>query len=131
MEFAPIFYPKSQALIGASADPRKLGGRFLRVLLSFSYAGKTYQVNPQESDILGFKTYPRVGDIPEPVDFATITVPAPSVPEVIEECLAKGIKAVQILTAGFKELDEEDRKIEEQLSGTTARGIRLILELSG
>ncbi len=48
-------------------------------------------MNPQESQILGLKTYPRVGDIPEPVDFAIITVPAQAVPEVVEECLTKRI----------------------------------------
>ncbi len=113
-------------MIGASADVRKFGGRFLKGLLSFGYAGKLYPVNPQESQILGLKTYSRVGDIPGPVDFATITVPARAVPEVLEECLAKGIKAVQILTAGFRERSEEGRKLEEQLIKTAAKGIRII-----
>ncbi|MBI3040603.1 MAG: CoA-binding protein [Chloroflexi bacterium] len=125
-EFAPIFYPKSQAVIGASADAGKFGGRFLKGLVSFGYTGKLYPVNPQESQILGLKTYSRVGDIPGPVDFATITVPARAVPEIVEECLAKGIKAVQILTAGFKEISEEGRKLEEQLTRTAAKGIRII-----
>ncbi|MBI2329615.1 MAG: CoA-binding protein, partial [Chloroflexi bacterium] len=102
------------------------GGRFLRGLVSFGYAGKLYPVNPQESQILGLKTYSRVGDIPGPVDFATITVPARAVPEIVEECLTKGIKAVQILTAGFKEISEEGRKLEEQLTRTAAKGIRII-----
>ena len=84
-EFAPIFYPKSHAVIGASADVQKFSGRFLAVLLEFGYAGKIYPVNPREREILGFPTYPRVGDIPEPVDFATITVPARGVPEAVEE----------------------------------------------
>ncbi len=125
-EFAPIFYPKSQAVIGASADPRKFGGRFLRALLSFGYSGKVYPVNPQESQILGLKTYSRVGDIPESVEFATITVPAQAVPGVVEECLAKGIKAVQILTAGFREISEEGQKLEDQLTKIAARGIRIV-----
>ena len=125
-EFAPIFYPKSQAVIGASADLQKFGGRFLKGLLSFGYAGKLYPVNPQESQILGLKTYARVGDIPGPVDFATITVPARAVPEIVEECLAKGIKAVQILTSGFKERSEAGQKLEEQLTKTAAKGIRII-----
>jgi len=125
-EFAPIFYPKSHAVIGASADAGKFGGRFLRVLLGFGYAGKVYPVNPRESEILGFKTYPRVGDIPEPIDFATITVPAQGVPDIVEECLAKGIKAVQVLTAGFREISEEGEKLEEQLTRIAAKGIRII-----
>jgi len=96
------------------------------VLLSFGYAGKTYPVNPHESEIHGLKTYPRVGDIPEPVDFATISVPAQAVPEVVEECLAKGVKAAQILTAGFREISEEGERLERQVARTAAKGIRII-----
>lgn len=125
-EFAPIFYPKSQAVIGASADIAKFGGRFLRVLLTFGYSGKLYPVNPQESEILGLKTYSRVTDIPEPVEFATITTPAPTVPAIVEECLAKGIKAAQILSAGFREAGEEGQRLEEQVAQTAAKGIRVV-----
>ncbi|MFC1864831.1 acetate--CoA ligase family protein, partial [Chloroflexota bacterium] len=113
-------------MIGASSDPWKFGGRFLKTLLSFGYAGKVYPVNPKESQILGLQTYSRVGDIPEPVDFATITVPAQSVPEIVEECLAKGIKAAQILTAGFGEIGEEGQKLEEEVTKIAAKGIRII-----
>lgn len=113
-------------MIGASADAQKFSGRFLRVLLAFGYAGKVYPVNPREREIFGLQTYPRVGDIPEPVDFATITVPAQGVPEIVEECLAKGIKAAQILTAGFREISEEGRKLEEQIIKAAGKGIRII-----
>jgi len=122
-EFAPIFYPKSQAVIGASADTRKFGGRLLKVLLSSGYRRKTYPVNPNESQILGLRTYSRVGGIPEPVNFTTITVPTKTVPEITEECSAKGIKAVQIPTADFRERNEEDCQVEEQLTETAAKGI--------
>ena len=125
-EFAPMFYPKSHAVIGASANTRKFGGRFLATLLGFGYGGKLYAVNPQESEILGLETFARVGDIPEPVDFASIAVPARAVPEAVEECLAKGIKAVQILSAGFTEAGEEGRRLEEEVARTAARGIRII-----
>lgn len=125
-EFAPIFYPKSHAIIGASADIAKFGGRFLRVLLAFGYSGKLYPVNPQESEILGLKTYPRITDIPEPIEFATITTPAPTVPPIVEECLAKGVKAVQILSAGFREAGEEGLRLEEQVARIAAKGIRVV-----
>ena len=74
-------------------------------MLSFGYTGQAY---------------PRVSDIPEPVGFATITTSAPTVPQIAEECLAKGIKAVQILTAGFKESGEAGRQLEEQLTRTSS-----------
>ncbi len=125
-EFAPMFYPKSHAVIGASANAMKFGGRFLRVLISFGYKGKLYAVNPQESEILGLETYARVGDIPESVDLATIAVPARAIPGIVEECLAKGIKAAQILSAGFTEAGEEGQRLEREVAGTAARGIRIV-----
>ena len=88
-ELAPVFYPKSHAVIGASASESKFGGRFLKTLLNFGYSGKVYPVNPQESEVFGLKTYARVGDIPEPVEFASIAVPARAVPGVVVECLAR------------------------------------------
>jgi len=121
-----MFYPKSHAVIGASANVRKFGGRFLGTLLSFGYGGKLYAVNPRESQVLGLETYARVGDIPEPVDFASIAVPARAVPEVVEECLSKGIKAAQILSAGFTEAGEEGQRLEREVSRIAARGIRII-----
>ena len=125
-ELAPVFYPKSHAVIGASADVRKFGGRFLATLLSFGYSGTVYAVNPREPEAQGLKTYPNVADIPGPVDFATISVPAQAVPGVVEECLAKGVKAAQILTAGFREVGDEGLKLEEQIATTAAKGIRII-----
>ena len=60
------------------------------------------------------------------MEFATITTPAPAVPAIVEECLAKGINAVQILSAGFREAGEEGRRLEEQIARTAARGLRVV-----
>jgi len=65
-------------------------------------------------------------DIPESIDFAMITVPAKIVPSVLEDCLAKGVKAVEIFTAGFSETGEKGRILEEELVKITKRGIRAI-----
>ena len=126
IEFAPIFYPKSHAVIGASANVRKFGGRYLRTLLDFGYNGKVYPVNPQEKEVFGLRTYASVSDVPEPVEFASIAVPARAVPGVVEECLNKGVKAVQVLSAGFRELSEEGARLERELSAIAARGIRIV-----
>ena len=113
-------------MIGASADGRKFGGRFLQALLNFGYQGRLYPVNPQESQVLGLATYPRIGDIPGPVDFASVAVPARAVPGVVAECLAKGVKGVQVLSAGFREIDDAGRLLEEEIARTAAKGIRVI-----
>ena len=125
-EFEPIFFPKSVAVIGASANDSKFSGRYLRTLLDFGFEGSIYPVNPRETEVAGLKAYPRVQDVPEPIDFAIITVPAKVVPSVVEDCLAKGVKAVEVFTAGFSETGEEGRRLEAQLTEMSKRGIRII-----
>ncbi len=127
-EFAPIFYPKSHAVIGASANGRKFGGRFLQALVNFGYPGLLYPVNSQESQVLGLTTYPRIGDIPGPVDFASVAVPARAVPEVIAECLAKGVKGVQVFSAGFREISDDGRLL---VSLTLERAAKALANLTG
>jgi len=125
-EFAPLFYPGSHAVIGASANNKKFGGKFLSALLNFGYKGKLFPVNPQEKEVLGLKAYASVRDIPGSVDLASIAVPARAVPDVLEECLSKGIKAAQILSAGFSEVGDEGKELEERIKKTAAKGIRVI-----
>lgn len=126
-ELEPIFYPKSLAVIGASADERKFGGGFLRALVEFGFKGQIYPVNPQGTEVLGLKMYPNVRDIPDSVDLAHIMVPARVVPSVLEDCVAKGVKGAQIFTAGFSETGEEEgRRLEAELVAISRKGIRLI-----
>ncbi len=84
-ELAPLFHPKSLALIGASSDESKYGGRFLRSILRFGFKGKLYLVNSRESEMLGMKAYPSILDVPDEVDLAGITVPAKVVLQVLEQ----------------------------------------------
>jgi len=107
-EFEAIFYPKSVAVIGASTETTKFGTVFLDSLVQFGFKGRIYPINPQAKEILGLKTYPNVKDIPDPVDLAFITIPASAVPRVLEDCIAKNVGAVVILTAGFGETGKEE-----------------------
>lgn len=125
-EFAPIFFPKTQAVIGASNSLAKFGGRFIKTQMAFGYKGKFFPVNKDEPEIFGLKAYPRVTDIPEPVDLATILIPAPAVPGVLADCLQKGVKAAQIITSGFSERDEAGIRLEADIKEIAAKGIRVI-----
>jgi acyl-CoA synthetase (NDP forming) len=126
-QLTPLFYPKSIAVVGASTNEVKFGGRFLQALIDFGYKGPLYPVNPKGSEMLGLKMYPSVKDIPGPVDLADIMVPARLVPQVLEDCLAKGVKGAQIFTSGFAETAEEQgRLLEEKLKVLAKRGIRVI-----
>ncbi|TRZ96802.1 MAG: hypothetical protein D4R82_00400, partial [Dehalococcoidia bacterium] len=120
-EFEPIFYPKSVAVVGVSANDEKPGNHFLRAMIEFGFKGKLYPVNPSTNEILGLRAYPSIGDIPEPVDFVNISVPAKYVPQIIEDCVAKGVPAVEIFTAGFSEVGEEGRRLEQEIM-TLAKG---------
>ncbi|MDD3976582.1 MAG: acetate--CoA ligase family protein [Methanomicrobium sp.] len=107
-----IFEPQSIAVIGASETPGKMGYAVMHKLSTFP--GKLYPVNPKRDVIMCFKTYPSLHDIADNVDMAVITVPSALVPEVMEDCGKKGVKIAVIITAGFKEMNEEGRKLEEQ-----------------
>jgi len=111
----PIFKPHSIAFIGASQDPRKWGFRMLDRPLRTGYRGAVYPVNPKLEKIHGIQSYGNILDIPGPVDLAVMTIPAPSVPEAMKECVEKGVRGVVLITAGFAEIGEEGKAIEQRV----------------
>ncbi len=124
--FKAFFYPRSVAIVGVSDTERSWGRRQMDSLLKFGYGGKLYPVNPRGGEFFGLKSYPSVSDIPDDIDLAIIAIPARGVPAVVEECLGKGIKAVEVLSAGFNEVGEEGRKLEAELVSLARRGISIV-----
>lgn len=108
-----LFSPRSVAVIGASADPSKIGYVVLRNLLSFH--GTVYPVNPRHGELLGRKVYGSIRDVPGPVDAAVIAIPAPAVPAVVRECGEKGVRLAIVLSSGFREEDAEGARREEEI----------------
>ncbi len=113
--FVPIEYfnPRSIAVIGASSEPKKMGYAVMHNLLHFP--GQLYPVNNKRPEVQGLKAYASILDIPNPVDMAVITVPAKHVPSVIEECGRKGVPMAVIITAGFREMGEEGKALEDRV----------------
>jgi acetyl coenzyme A synthetase (ADP forming)-like protein len=113
--FVPIEYftPRSIAVVGASSEPKKMGYAVMHNLLHFP--GQLYPVNNKRSEVQGLKAYPTILDIPNPVDMAVITVPAKHVPGVIEECGQKGVDMAVIISAGFKEMGEGGKALEDRV----------------
>ena len=107
---AELFRPKSIAVIGASPKPHKVGFALLRNLESFK--GEVYPVNPKYKEILGFKCYPSVKELPKEVDCALVAVPPREVLKVARECGEKGVKLLVVITAGFKEAGREEAQRE-------------------
>jgi acetyltransferase len=105
--------PKSLAVIGASAKPGKIGYTVIKNLIESGYEGKVYPINPEADEILGFKVYKTLADVPGPVDSAVITIPAKAVLGAVEECGNKGVKGLIIITSGFSETG--NKELEQQL----------------
>lgn len=115
-EFEPVFFPKSIAVVGASPNPLKFGNRYLDSLINSGFKGKLYPVNPGDGEISGLKAYPTLRDIPDPVDYVIVAIPAQHVLGVLDDCAAKGVKVVQFFTAGFSETGEaEGRRLEREV----------------
>jgi acyl-CoA synthetase (NDP forming) len=126
-QFEAIFNPQSIAIVGASSG-RKIGGLAVRYLKLAGYKGKIFPVNPKEREILGLKAYPSVREIPDPVDYVIVMVPATAVLGVVDDCAARGVEVVQLFTAGFSETGEEEpTRLERGMVARARRaGIRLI-----
>jgi acetyltransferase len=122
-----IFAPKSVAVIGATDRKGSVGRTVLWNLISHSFGGIVFPVNPQRHSVLGIKAYPTIGSVPEPVDLAIVAVPASTVPDVITECVEVGVKGAIIISAGFKEAGKTGIALEQQILERSRRGnLRII-----
>src|SRR5919202_491681 len=110
-----IFRPETVAVIGATERVGSVGRTLIRNLISCPFGGTVFPVNPKRSNVLGIKAYPSIAEVPERVDLAVIAVPAPAVPDIIAERVDAGVRSAIIVSAGFKEIGEEGRKLEERV----------------
>jgi len=110
-----IFYPQSIAIIGASRQKGSVGQAVLSNIIDSRFQGVAYPVNPKAKGVLGIKCYASVRDIPDDVDLAVIIVPSRFVPDVLEECGEKRIKAAIVISAGFKEIGGEGAELEKKV----------------
>ena len=117
-----IFAPKSVAVIGASETPGSVGRTIVWNLLSSTFGGTIYPVNPKRPSILGIKTYPNLSAVPEIVDLIVVVTPAPTVPDIIKEAVDIGVKGAIIISAGFKETGPAGVELERQILEHARRG---------
>jgi acyl-CoA synthetase (NDP forming) len=122
----PLFAPRSVAIVGASADANKVGGRPLAFLRRGGYAGRIVPVNPGAAQVQGLPAVASLSQVAGPLDQAIVAVPAAHVLGVIDECVARGVKAVQIFSAGFGEGHEAARQKAALLERTRAAGLRVL-----
>ena len=105
-DLSAVFRPRAIAVVGASDDPVKIGGRPLAFLLRHGYAGRVFPVNPARATVQGLPAFPSIGAIPEEVDLAIVVVPAERVLESLEEAAAKGVRAAIVFSSGFEPVNE-------------------------
>jgi len=123
----PFFEPESVAVIGASRIPGKGGYNIIENLLRLGYQGRIYPVNPRAEEILGMTAFHDMSNIPETPELAIIVLPPSLVLKSLEECSARGTKAVIVESAGFGEMDESGAREESRLKRLAAQaGIRVM-----
>ena len=99
-----FFAPRHVALLGATQDTGKFGGRCMRQLIDFGFTGDIYPVNPNREDIFGLRCYPSVLALPETPDHVGIVLPAHAVPQALEQCVQRGVKFATVFSSGFGEM---------------------------
>lgn len=125
MEKNPLevfFKPRGVAVIGATERQGSVARTIVWNLMSTSFGGTIFPVNPKYNSVLGIKAYHNIKEIPDPVDLAVIVTPAPTVPGIIQECVDAGVPAAIIISAGFKEIGPEGATLEEEVLRIARRG---------
>ena len=123
----PFFEPRSIAVVGANQERGRIGSEILHNLRTSGFTGRLVPVHPNASEIDGLTAWPSVRDIPGDVDLAVVVVPAARVAAVVDDCLAKGVRALVVISAGFGEIGPEGKVLEDALvEKIRAAGVRMI-----
>ena len=122
-----IFHPRSVAVIGATDREGSVGHSTLLNLIHSSFQGQIFPIHLRLREICGRRAYARIGEIPEPVDLAVIVTPARTVPGIVGECIAAGVKGAVVISAGFREQGAEGKDLERQIAEQLGRDrLRLV-----
>jgi acyl-CoA synthetase (NDP forming) len=122
-----LFRPRSIAVLGASSDPRKIGGRPVDYLLQGGFTGAIYPVNPAQPVVQGLPAYASLEDLPTPADLVVIALPARLAEEAVESCIRCGAGAILMFTSGFGEVDEVGRARQDAMAARCRQaGIRML-----
>jgi acetyl coenzyme A synthetase (ADP forming)-like protein len=123
----PFFKPNAVAVVGASRSPLGIGHRILDEIVRNRFQGAVYPVNPNANVVGSIRAYASVREIPERVDLAIIAVPRDAVLDAVDDCAAAGVRALVVITAGFSEINEEGRKLQQKLvSKIRGFGMRMV-----
>jgi acyl-CoA synthetase (NDP forming) len=120
--------PKSIAIIGASENPNKVGGRPVHYLDKFRFKGKIFPINPSRTEVQGYKCYNSLADLPEAPDMVIVAVAGDNAIGAVEDCAAHGVKIAVVMASGFGEVDAVVGKAKERRMVEVAHkaGMRIV-----
>ena len=121
-----VFRPKRIAVLGASADPTKFGHHLVRNLQTFKFPGDVYPISRSSPEICGYRTFASLKDIPNEIDLVLVSIPSTAVPASIGDAVAVSAKAAVVFTAGFQEIGEEGRQLQQDMLAKADGRIRMI-----
>lgn len=122
-----VFAPKSVVVVGASGDPRRIGGRPLRYLKKHGYQGQVFGVNPRYEEVQGYPCFPDIASLPDGIDLAVLMLSSANALDAVRACAKKGIAGIVITAAGFAESGEAGHALQNELAALAAElGIRVI-----
>jgi acetyl coenzyme A synthetase (ADP forming)-like protein len=123
----PFFRPSSVAVVGASRDSAHIGHRLLDTIVRGGFRGAVYPVNPRAAAVGGLRAYPSVRELPGAVDLAVVAVPREAVLGVVDDCAARGVRALVVISAGFAEVGRQGAELQQSLvDKVRGYGMRLI-----
>ena len=128
-DLTQFFSPKSIAIVGVPRKDYRFGGlSYLGKFKEYGFPGRLYPINPNATEILGFKVYPDLSSLPEVPDLAIICLTARHVPKILEECARIGLRHIHILSSGFKEMGtEEGDTLEQQVTAISNENGLLVI----
>src|SRR6476620_6266860 len=112
---APIFHPRTVAVIGATEKPASVGRTILRNLMEQPSGATIFPINPHRPNVLGIRCYPNIASIGEQIDLAIVVTPAATVPDVLQEGVDAGVRSAIVISAGFAELGADGRALENKI----------------
>ena len=122
-----LMSPRSVAIVGASDNAARIGGRPLRYMREAGFAGRVFPVNPARETVQGYTAYPSISALPETPDVAILAVPANATLDAVTQCAERGVRSAIIFSAGFAEADEAGRAVQDRMTAVAREGgLRLL-----
>lgn len=122
-----LFQPKAVAVVGASGDPSRIGGRPIAYCKRFGFKGDIYPVNPTRDTVQGLPAYPDIDSLPGEADLFVLAIPAAQVPAALERAAAKGAKVAIVFSSGFGEVGEAGQQLQDEMDRVVRKtGVRVL-----